>query len=333
MKKIQSVCGEISPSDFGVTLAHEHVFYGWAGWEGCRSIFDYEAGYDEKAFYKQIEEQQSLLPEGIRIRTIIDPTPNDCGRDVTLLKRFSENLEINVVCGTGYYSEDAGGSVYFKRRKSYGCDIRSELQRLMETELYEGIEDTGVKAAFVKIGCSPQGITAYEEELFQAACNIANADSDVRIYVHQSADNLAQTTKFFKERGVEPRQIMLCHACNSKDLDLQKKLMDEGYFLGFDRFGLGDYPGTTSNDERIENLSQLIKDGYEDRIIISTDHLWCNLGMRENYDFESWNPVLGSQTWDFLFNYAVKGLHEKGVSKEQTAKLVEDNPIRFFSEI
>ena len=36
--KVNTVLGQISPEDMGVTLVHEHICYGYPGWEGDQTI-------------------------------------------------------------------------------------------------------------------------------------------------------------------------------------------------------------------------------------------------------------------------------------------------------
>jgi hypothetical protein len=38
MNMVNTVLGPVKPEDLGITLMHEHILYGYPGWEGDQSI-------------------------------------------------------------------------------------------------------------------------------------------------------------------------------------------------------------------------------------------------------------------------------------------------------
>ena len=119
MKRIvNTVCGPVDSDKLGGVLAHEHFIFGYPGWYGDtvrRARFDKEATLSR--WMKVCEKVKSL-----GINTIVDATPNECGRDVLLLKEISERAEINVICATGFYFSGGGAPSYFNFR-SMGHDV------------------------------------------------------------------------------------------------------------------------------------------------------------------------------------------------------------------
>ncbi|WP_370543221.1 hypothetical protein [Geomicrobium sp. JCM 19055] len=66
--------------------------------------------YDrEEALRVGIEVCEKLQQFGVN--TVVDPTPNDCGRDPEMLKEISLRTGMNIVCASGYYYEGEGAQL------------------------------------------------------------------------------------------------------------------------------------------------------------------------------------------------------------------------------
>ena len=81
-----TVLGKIDPSDMGRTLTHEHLQFGFPGW-----IADITLGktdYEKTVPYLTSEIEKA---KAHGIKTIVDATPNECARDVHLMKMVSES--------------------------------------------------------------------------------------------------------------------------------------------------------------------------------------------------------------------------------------------------
>ena len=103
MAKVNTVLGTISEHDLGVTLMHEHITYGYAGWYADDTM----APYDREGIVKDaIATLNQLKPYGVK--TFVDVTTNDAGRDAGLIKEVAEKAEMNIMCSTGLYTEYEG---------------------------------------------------------------------------------------------------------------------------------------------------------------------------------------------------------------------------------
>ena len=92
------------------------------------------------------------------IRTVVDATTNECGRDPILLKELSQRTGLHILCATGYYYESESAFAYWNFRSSF-TDIEEEIAQMMAAELTEGIGGTGVRAGVIKLASSEGWMT------------------------------------------------------------------------------------------------------------------------------------------------------------------------------
>ena len=105
---VNTVTGQISPNNLGKTLMHEHIQFGYPGFHGDITL----GGWDKSTALGQIKTHLDIA-KSHGVKTIVDATPNECGRDAAFLKEVSETFEINIVCSTGFYYEGEGANAYF----------------------------------------------------------------------------------------------------------------------------------------------------------------------------------------------------------------------------
>ena len=91
---IKTVLGDISESDLGVTLAHEHIC--------CFSEYLYQIVrndyLDKEQLLKVAADYLKSLKEKYGLNTFIDCTPVNIGRDIALLKEVSQKSGVNIIC-------------------------------------------------------------------------------------------------------------------------------------------------------------------------------------------------------------------------------------------
>ena len=100
---IQTVTGAIAPADLGRTLAHEHMLIGWPGWES-----DTLRRGPTRADAVAICSERIAQMQAYGVRSMIDPCPNDLGRNVELMAEVAARTGFQVICATGLYKEDQG---------------------------------------------------------------------------------------------------------------------------------------------------------------------------------------------------------------------------------
>ncbi|MDA0302695.1 MAG: hypothetical protein O2822_09225, partial [Chloroflexi bacterium] len=120
MATIQTISGPKDTADLGPTLSHEHLSSSMGG-------MDRTGMYDQNAAVRRsLEALRQAYEAGIR--TVIDCTPVDLGRDAGLFARVAQETQVTVICATGLYrwvplsynAWDAAGAAVFLLREING---------------------------------------------------------------------------------------------------------------------------------------------------------------------------------------------------------------------
>jgi phosphotriesterase-related protein len=115
------------------------------------------------------------------------------------------------------------------------------------------------------------------------------------------------------------------HSGDSTDLEYLTALADAGSFLGMDRFGID---GLLPFDKRVDTVVQLCKRGYAEKMVLSQDAA-C---------FIDWFPHATKEAvmpnWHFthIHDAVLPALRERGVTEDQIATMLVDNPKRYFTK-
>ena len=316
---INAVLGPIAPEALGVTLMHEHIIYGAAGWYADSTV----APFDRDAVIKSsLSVMKTLKTYGLQ--TFVDATANDTGRDAGLLKEISEKSGINIVCATGLYSEAEGASPYFRMRTQAG-DATSEIAEMFMKEITSGIGTTKVKAGVIKVATGHGQISSYEEMVLRAAAR-AQKETGVPIITHTEAGTMGpEQVDLLISEGVSPKRIMVGHMCGCADLKYHISVLEKGAYIAFDRIGLEViHPDTI----RKACIIGLISIGYADRIMLSHDSVLRMLGRSveevKSLLLPNWVPT-------HIFKNIIPALRDSGVSAEKIKLMMVDNPRRLFS--
>lgn len=321
---IQTVTGPIEAGQMGRTFCHEHLIIGYAGWEGDLTR---SGPFDPDTAVREITAQ--LMPEvKAGLGTVVDATPNDCGRDVVVLRRVAEETGLNVICSTGYYYELAGGSMYFKLRAIFHDPVQ-ELCELMTAEITEGIAGTGIRAGVIKAASGKDVISDYERNVLVAAAK-AGRDTGTVIITHtEEGTCAAEQAKLLIAEGARPEKIQIGHVGTQMDEDYYKRILDCGVYIAFDRIGIEGMMGMLSDAERAKMVARLIRDGYGDRILLSHDAIGYKKGMPTVRSGPNANLIPNHHFGNILHIF-VPRLLEEGVSEAEIERLLVENPARLY---
>ncbi|ACL02303.1 aryldialkylphosphatase [Desulfatibacillum aliphaticivorans] len=325
MATVNTVLGPISSDDLGVTLMHEHILYGYPGWDGDRTI----APLDRQAIVAAGVETLKQLKDEYGLNSYVDATALDGGRMPDILKEVSEKSGVNIICSTGYYYEGEGSPTYWKFRGSLG-DISGELYDLFMTEVTEGIMDTGIKAGALKVGSSKGEITDYEKIMFQTAAKVSK-ETGVPIITHTQEGTMGpEQAELLIAAGANPKQIQIGHMSDNTDINYQEKTFKHGVYVSWDRMGLQGLVGCPMDAERIPVMIELIKKGYADKMMISHDFIITWLGRPLNLPEEAL-PLIANWHPSHLFKNIIPAFKEAGVTDEQINSIIKENPRRLFA--
>ena len=318
---VQSVTGPLSADALGVTLPHEHALFGYPGYAGDSTVAPFDR---EAALNACLEVAAGLRARGIS--TVVDATPNDCGRDAEFLRDLSLRSGLNFVCASGYYYEGEGSPSYFKFRASLG-QAEEEIYELMSREVSEGIGRSGVRAGVLKLASSRDEITPYERMFFGAGARVQRETGTPIITHTQEGRQGPQQAALLLAGGADPGRIMIGHMDGNTDPAYHRETLAHGVFIAFDRIGLQRVAGTPTDAERLDVLCTLLGEGYADRILLSHDSIWHWLGRplpgAGSRALRDWHP-------GHLHDDILPALRERGVSEAEIHQMTVLNPARLL---
>jgi phosphotriesterase-related protein len=324
MANVNTVTGVVQADRLGKTLIHEHILFGFPGYQGDLTLGSFD---QEAALQACLEVAKSIKAHGVK--TVINATPNECGRSPAFLREVAEQSGLNIVCPTGYYFESTGGSAYFKFRSSLG-DIEKEIIDLFMTEITTGVEQTDIKAGIFKLASSRGRITDYEKRFFRAAAKVHQA-TGVPILTHTTEGTMGpEQARLLIAKGVNPQKILISHMGSNLDIGYHLETLAEGVSISFDQWGIEELDNIPPENARLELLLELLSKGYVKQIMLSNDSVWHWLGRPLNPDdyhqklIANWHPT-------YLFESILPFLQQRGVTDKEIKTILGDNPCQFFS--
>ncbi len=315
MSTVETVRGPVDVTELGTALMHEHIFvlqpealqnYGhvWGA-----SYWDEEAGVADA-----IDKLRAV--RGAGIRTLVDPTAPGLGRCIPRIQRVNAEVDLNILVATGVYAFlELPNFLHYRSPEA--------IAELFVREICEGIDDTGVKAAFLKCAVEEHGLVGDIPRILDAVAIAAlETGAPVMVHTNASAGTGSTALEALTARGIDPTRIVVAHAGDSNDLDYLRAIADTGAILGLDRFNI---PHFNPDADRIRTLLALLAEGYGDRIHLSHDAA-CFM------DFMVGDPNFADERPDYLHisKNVLPVLLEQGVTQAQIDELMVANPRRFF---
>jgi phosphotriesterase-related protein len=324
MKTVETVTGPIPVEQLGKTLIHEHFIFGYPGFQGDVTLGAFN---EEQALEAAIGIARLMQSYGVQ--TVVDPTPNECGRNPRFLKKISEATGLQIICATGYYYEGEGAPPYFKFRQALGT-AEEEIYEMFKTEITEGIAGTGIKPGIIKLASSKDEITEYEKMFFRAAARVQK-ETGIVILTHTQEGTMGpEQARLLIEHGTDPCKIIIGHMCGNINPAYHKEVLDQGVRIGFDRFGIQVLVGAPFDHERVATLMALIDEGYEDQILLAHDSVNIWLG-RVPVMNEQVTQIMGNWHPAHIFENILPMLRENGITENQIDKLLGVNAVSLFA--
>jgi phosphotriesterase-related protein len=136
-------------------------------------------------------------------------------------------------------------------------------------DIEQGIQGTEIKAAFLKCAADAAGVTANVEKVHRA-CARASLQTGAPIMAHSmpAVNTGPRQVEIFLEEGVAPEKIQIAHCGDSDDVEYIQGLLDQGVYVGLDRYGLEMYRPLA---QRNVIAAELLRRGHAERVVISQD--------------------------------------------------------------
>jgi phosphotriesterase-related protein len=304
--RVNTVTGPARASDLGVTLTHEHVLVDFVGADKVRRD-RYDA---DEAFRVALPHLEALKARGCR--TLLECTPAYLGRDVALLQRLSKASGLRILTNTGYYGAAADK---FVPAHAYE-DSEEQLAGRWTAEWRDGIEGTGIRPAFLKIGVDAGPLSPIDAKLVRAGA-LCHRATGLRLHVH-TGDGVAARAVVgaLRAQGVSPEAYVWVHAQNEKDRAVHRALADQGVWISLD--GVAE----PTLDAHVSAVAGLGRAGHLRRVLVSQDAGWYHVGEPGGGDF---------RPYTFLFEALVPALREAGLTEADVRTLLVANPAAVLS--
>jgi predicted metal-dependent phosphotriesterase family hydrolase len=304
--QIMSVTGPIFADQLGMTLMHEHVMVDFIGAEKVsRDRYN-----PEEVFQKALPHLKQIRALGCR--AFVDCTPSWLGRDASILQRLSRASGLRIVTNTGYY----GARKHMFLPAFVAQESPEQLAARWVKEFKEGIDGTGIKPGFIKIGVDAGALSELNQKIVAAAA-LTNLQTGLTIGAHTGDGRAAiEELDLIEKHGVSPRAFIWIHAHGEKDSQIHLEAAKRGCWVEFD----GVHPQSI---ERHVDLVKTMRDaGMLDRVLISQDAGWYHIGESGGGDYRG---------YDALFTGFLPALRKNGFSEAQIRELFTLNPQKALS--
>jgi phosphotriesterase-related protein len=309
MSTVQTALGPIATAELGPTLMHEHIVTRSPGvQENWPHLWDREA-------IVALAERKMADLHARGIRTIVDLTTVDLGRDIDLIAAVARRSRVQVIVATG---------VWWMPQRYFSAHGVDDVAALFIRDITDGIGTSGIKAAIIKCATDTAGVTPVIENILRASARAQKA-TGVPISTHTwAAGRVGEVQQaIFAQEGVDLRRVIIGHSGDSDDLGYLRGLMERGSTIGMDRFGLDHFLPT---EKRVEVLARLCAEGYAGRMVLS-------------HDANCWSDMLTEEAkrrtrprWHYnhISDDILPALRKAGVKDDQIEQMLVGNPRAIF---
>ena len=307
-KRIQTLKGPVEIDSLGLILPHEHLFTDLRG----PSVVDYARAEP----YAVVKVVQPYLHEASAagVTALVECSTVGVGRNLSVLRSLAEASSVHIIPPTGVYRD-----AYIPAPlRETGLD---ELAELWTKELTEGIEDTSVRAGFIKLAVSDDGLTKLEIRNLQAGAKASQRTGAVIACHTIGGINARKEMDILEEAGLDLDRFIWVHAQTEPDLAVLVEAAQRGAYVELDTVGAP----FQSQAELLETALALIAAGHIDHLLLSHDAGWYNPASPNG------SPEDGYRGYTALTRYFIPALLHRGISEEQVRRITVHNPARAFA--
>jgi len=303
---VMTVNGPIAPAQMGTALSHEHVLVDFAGAEAVSPD-----RYDRQEVF------ETVLPHlqrahALGLQTLVEATPAYLGRDPLLLKQLADASGMHLLVNTGYYG--AREEQHLPRHAF--TDPADSLAARWTREWTTGIDGTGIRPGFIKIGVDGGPLTDIERKLIQAAAR-THLHTGLTIAAHTGpAAGALDQLAVLEAEGVDPSAWIWVHAQAEDDSTFHLSAARRGAWISFD--GLA----PDNVEHYVKRVAFMKADGLLNRVLVSHDAGWYHVGEPGGGTF---------RPYDTMFTDFLPALEAAGFTGEEIHQLIAVNPAEAFA--
>jgi phosphotriesterase-related protein len=303
MPSLITTLGPLRADQLGMILPHEHVFV--------------DLRTPDQPGYAQAETADVvalMAPEIERARAagvtaIVDCAPVGVGRRADILRAVSEATSFPLVVPTGIYREP-----WVPTWAQAAAE--DALYDWMLGELNETIEQSGVRAGFIKLSAGDDGLTDCEAKILRAAAR-AGAATGAAIGSHTIRGRVVRDQLDIVEAcGYEASRFIWIHASAEPDVAINLELARRGAWIEYDWIG-----NPADDDMFVDRIQRMLDAGLGDHLLLSHDRGW----------YDPAQPGGGNpRPFTYISEQFLPKLRAAGTDEATIHMLICDNPFRAF---
>nr|WP_218883917.1 phosphotriesterase [Allobranchiibius huperziae] len=260
-------------------------------------------------------------------RTVVDSTGMFHGRDVLLLEALSRSTGVHIVASTGMGPEEMLGGYFLTPQTNPPTPWPAEkFAELFTAEITDGMVVPRVErrgpAGLVATVADRDGITPTEESLFRGAARAA-LQTGVPVSIRYGGDAV-QDLEIVLAEGLPADRVLVGGLDRTEAVaaGAPAEIARRGAFVALDHVGAKDAAYVT-DEERAALVVQLIRVGFGDRILLSSNAVGVAMGHPSHPAHDL--------PYSYLLSTFVPLLRSLGVTDRQVDQLLVDNPRRLLS--
>ena len=304
MPNLITTFGPKRADELGMILPHEHIFVDLRTWD--------QPGYAQAAAADVIAllGPQLAAARAAGVTALVECTPVGVGRRADILKAVSEVTGMPLVVPTGIYREPWVPDWAQSASEDALC-------KWMLGELNGQIEQSGVRAGFVKLSAGDDGITACEAKILRAATRAARA-TGAAIGSHTIRGRVVRDQLAIVEAcGYTAERFIWIHASAEPDVELNLELARRGAWIEYDWIG-----DQATDAGFVERIQRMLDAGLGDRLLLSHDRGW----------FDPAQPGGGTpKPFTYISRHFLPKLRAAGLDDATIRMLTRENPFRAFA--
>jgi phosphotriesterase-related protein len=304
LAEVITTLGAKRAEELGKILPHEHVFVDLRTWD--------KPGYAQADAADVVK---LMAPELERIKAlgftaIVECSTVGVGRRADLDRAVSEATNFPIVVPTGIYREPWV--------PPFGHEWSEDrLFNWMLAELNEGIEESGVRAGWIKLSAGDEGITETEAKILRAGAR-AGAKTNAVIGSHTIKGRVVlEQLDIIEKSGYSASRFISIHTQAEPDFSLNLEVARRGAWIEYDGIG-----GWGEDETYVENINRVLDAGYGDQLLVSQDRGWYDPAL----------PGGGTpKPYTYLSEVFLPKLEASGVDRGTIDRITTDNPFRAFA--
>jgi phosphotriesterase-related protein len=289
--------------ELGMILPHEHLFVDLGPIEATSYI---NANVAE-AVEVMAPEVEKIKAQGIT--ALVECTPVGVGRRADIDLAISKATDFPVVLPTGIYREPWVPQWAREAHEDAICEW-------MVQELTEGIEQTGIQAAWIKVSAGDDGLTDIERKILRAAAR-AGAQTGAIIGSHTIRGWVArEQLQIIEQAGYRPDRFIWIHTQAEPDVSIHLEIGGRGAWLEYDSIGSKD------DEWFVEAVKRVLDAGLGKQLLLSQDRGWYDPSMPR-----------GGKVMPFthLVDSFLPKLRAAGVDEATVTQLMRHNPFAAYA--